>query len=130
VTVFWNEEIRSLVVNKSLQVLGWREIGFAQPEATASVLLQLVWLFAVVKLLRTPKTNWFVLLFGLTPLLLLISQLPFLYTSMPSRHFATVNLMFGITAAAMLGRGHKSTNPNSRRDAGEILMESSVTLDA
>ena len=130
VTVFWNDELRSLVVNKSLQVLGWREIGFAQPEATASVLLQLVWLFAVVKLVRTPKTNWFVLLFGLTPLLLLISQLPFLYTSMPSRHFATVNLMFGITAAAMLGRGHKSTNPNSRRDAGEILMESSVTLDA
>jgi hypothetical protein len=38
--------------------------------------------------------------------------------------------MFGITAAAMLGRGHKATNPNSRRDAGEILMESSVTLDA
>jgi hypothetical protein len=35
---------------------------------------------------------------------LLISQLPFLYTSMPSRHFATVNLMFGITAAAMLGK--------------------------
>jgi hypothetical protein len=63
-------------------------------------------------------------------LLLLISQLPFLYTSMPSRHFATVNLMFGITAAAMLGRKHKAAKPNSRREAGEILMESSVTLDA
>jgi hypothetical protein len=38
--------------------------------------------------------------------------------------------MFGITAAAMLGRKHKAAKPNSCRDAGEILMESSVTLDA
>ena len=130
VNVFWNKDIRSLVVNKSLQVLGWREIGFDRPEVAASVLLQLVWLFAGVKLLRKPRSNWFALLFGLTPILLLVSQLPFLYTSMPSRHFAAVNLMFGVTAAAMLVNRDKLTRSFDRPVPGEILTESSVTLDA
>jgi hypothetical protein len=127
-SVFWDGDMRSLVVNKTLQALRWRDIGFDQPEAIASLVLQSVWLFAISILLRKPRANWFLLLFGMTPVLLLVSQLPFLYTSMPSRHFATVSLMFGITALAMLGKSDKVATSRNRNDPGEILMESSVTL--
>ena len=94
---FSNSEIQKLVVKKFSQALQWDQFATNTQLFVVVVVVQLCWVIGVGNLLIFGKNRSITILFAATPLILLVSYMPFSYTWIPLRHFFMVFLVLIIS---------------------------------
>ena len=94
---FSNSEIQKLVIKKIGQALQWDQFATNTQLFVVVVVVQLCWVIGVGNLLIFGKNRFITILFAATPLMLLVSYMPFSYTWIPLRHFFMVFLVLIIS---------------------------------
>ena len=96
--LFSNHNIRNLVGEKLLIALRWNNVNVFNSDVLAAIGIQFMWA-ACVLLVIQQRRNVVVCIFALsTPLVLLISYMPFHFTDIAQRHFLMVSITFAISA--------------------------------
>jgi hypothetical protein len=95
----FDAELRQTVTDKLRSALGWSRSGASFGTLVSSWVVQLLWFSALVEVLR--RRAWKYLLPLLSPVIYLVSLLPFRYTNIPTRHFIALTLLMAVTSIAV-----------------------------
>lgn len=93
----FDADLRPVVLDKIRFALSW---SWGQGNLGVNVTawaMQIVWLSALIGSLRRRATNWKLVVLA-SPVVYLLSLLPFRYTNIPTRHFVAMLVLMGVSA--------------------------------
>lgn len=117
----FNASLRSVVIDKLQLALSWGTSEASNWVVVIAWLLQSIWL---VTLFRTLKNKWHPsnLLLLATPVIYLVSMLPFRYTTIPQRHFVASSILFGLSSICCSSGSYMQSNtPHAKSRANTSI---------